>query len=293
MLVRLLGGSIQIQAQLERELDPVMADLTQIEQVLLNLAVNARDAMPSGGTLTIETRNSVRESEFRSMNLGPNPAAFAMLRVTDTGIGMSSKITARVFEPFFTTKERGKGTGLGLAAVYGILKQLGGAVYVDSEPGRGTTFRIYLPKTDRAALAPETPPAAVSTPDGSETILLVEDEASVRTFARVALSRHGYTILEAQSAEGALTLLADRTRPIHLVVSDIVLPGLNGRDLAAQVAREFPGTRTLLMSGYTDGQEPVERSTEPGPVLMNKPFSAQVLLSRVREALSAPVAVRA
>ena len=288
MLRRLLGERVKIDIRLERQLDAVMADATQMEQVIVNLAVNARDAMPAGGTLTIETRNAVRETEFRMMDLGNNASAYSLLRVTDTGTGMSSRIMARVFEPFFTTKERGKGTGLGLSAVYGIVKQLGGAIYIDSEPGRGTTFTIYLPKTDRASQAPVTRPGVVAAPAGRETILLVEDEASVRTFARVALSRHGYTILEAQSAEGALALLADPSVPIDLVLTDVVLPGLSGRDLVARIAKERPAIRTLLMSGYVEQPESL-RASGAMPPLLDKPFSSQTLLTRVREVLGEPV----
>jgi PAS domain S-box-containing protein len=286
-LRRMLGESIQIKTVLANDLGPIMADPLQVEQVLVNLAVKARGAMPAGGVLTIETRTSVREAEFRGMDLGTNPTAFALLRVSDNGAGMASKMLARIDDRFFTTREHGRATGLDLAALSGIVTRIGGAIYIDSEPGRGTSFQIYLRKADRAVRAACVPPPA-SAP-GQETVLLVEDEDSVRSFVRAALARQGYAVLEARSAESALELLDEREEPVHLLLADIVLGGMDGRQLAARVTAEHPFIRTLLMSGYPDRQES-GGSGRPGTPVLEKPFAVQVLIQRVREALGTPVA---
>jgi two-component system cell cycle sensor histidine kinase/response regulator CckA len=284
MLRRLIGEHITIKTELSTDLDAVMADATQLDQVLMNLAVNARDAMPRGGSLTIATRNATFDDRYAVTHPGAKAGDYAMLSVSDTGMGMSSEIQARIFEPFFTTKGRGRGTGLGLAAVYGIVKQLSGYVAVESEPGEGTTFRIYLPRTDQPAYVPPEPVAAAA-PVGAETVLLVEDEDGVRSFIKVALQRFGYRVVEAASAQAALSLLAGLDTPVQLLLTDVVLPGMDGRELAAQVTRDQPGVQVLFMSGYTDRMRSTDGYLEPGVHLLEKPFTAEALLTKTRQIL--------
>jgi CheY-like chemotaxis protein len=264
-----------------------MADATQLEQVLMNLSVNARDAMPLGGVLSIETCNVELDLPYTWAHPGAKPGSYARLSVRDTGTGMTREIQARIFEPFFTTKERGRGTGLGLAAVYGIVKQLGGYLGVESEPGRGTTFQIYLPVTHRAVQA-TTVPAVIASPVGRETILLVEDESSVREFTRIVLQRFGYRVVDAPSAEAALTLLEGFDAPIDLLLTDVVLPGIDGRELAVRVTRDRPRVQILFMSGYMDRMGTAEGVLEPGVQLLAKPFTAQALLTKTRQLLGTP-----
>jgi two-component system cell cycle sensor histidine kinase/response regulator CckA len=284
MLRRLIGEQIVIKTVLADDLDAVMADATQLDQVLMNLAVNARDAMPRGGVVTIETRNAELDQRYVLTHTGARAGAYAMLSVGDSGIGMSREVQAKIFEPFFTTKERGRGTGLGLAAVYGIVKQLGGYVSVESEPERGSTFKIYLPRTNQPAAVKSTPAPVVS-PVGAESILLVEDEDDVRSFIKIALQRFGYQVVEAASAPDALTHLEALDRPIHLLLTDVVLPGMDGRELAARVTRERPDVQILFMSGYTDRMRTTDGYLEPGVHLLEKPFTAETLLKKTRQIL--------
>jgi PAS domain S-box-containing protein len=284
MLRRLLGEQITITTALADDLDPVMADVTQLEQLLVNLSVNARDAMPQGGSLTLATRNITLDAGYAAAHPGARAGSYASLSVSDTGAGMSPETRGRIFEPFFTTKERGRGTGLGLAAVYGIVKQLSGYIEVDSQPARGSTFTIYLPKTEHAAQALIKPAPAMS-PSGTETILLVEDEASVRAFVKVALERFGYQVIEADTAEAALTILEGVATPIHLLLTDIVLPGMDGRELAEHLRRDRPGARVLFMSGYASGLSTSEGLLGPGMQLLEKPFTAHTLLTKIRHVL--------
>ncbi len=286
MLRRLLPESIRIECALAEGLDLVMADATQLEHLLINLSVNARDAMPSGGTLTISTGSRVIDRAFVLEHQGSAEGAYAALAVTDTGIGMSREVQQRIFEPFFTTKERGRGTGLGLAAVYGTVKQLGGYIGVDSQEGRGTTFTSYFPKVARATPEPKVA-SAKSTPVGAETVLLVEDENGVRAFTKTALQRFGYRVVEAESAESALALLEGLDTPIHLLLTDVVLPGIDGRELARRVSERRPDTRVLFMSGYATALRNEEGFQVPGVELLEKPFTAQVLLTRTRQLLGA------
>ena len=251
----------------------------------MNLALNARDAMPQGGVLTIETCNAELETEYTSTHPGSKAGAYVMVSVSDTGIGMTPEIQAKIFEPFFTTKDVGRGTGLGLAAVYGIVKQLDGYIGVESEAGHGTAFQIYLPKTGQAAQTPPAPASTISSPIGTETILLVEDESGVRAFIKTVLQRFGYQVIEAESAEAALTLLGNLTRPLHLLLTDVVLPGVDGRELAVRVTRERPHVRVLYMSGYTGRLRTAHGFIEPGVQLLEKPFTAQALLARTRQIL--------
>jgi len=284
MLRRLLGERITIKTAFADRLRPIMADATHLEQVLINLAVNARDAMPQGGTLTIETRDADLDAHYASTHAGAKPGAYALLSVGDTGMGMSRETQARIFEPFFTTKELGRGTGLGLAAVYGIVHQLGGYVWVESEPGRGTVFQVYLPETQHAVQTTAAPVVRVVAP-GTETILLVEDEDAVRAFIKTVLQRFGYTVWETPSAEAALTLLDGVDGPIHLLLTDVILPKMDGRELALRVTRNHPLTQVLFMSGYPERMATPQGFLESGVQLMEKPFTAQSLLARVRQAL--------
>jgi CheY-like chemotaxis protein len=288
MLRRLLSAQITIKTTFAPTLRPVMADPTQLEQVLINLSVNARDAMPKGGALTIETSNVDLDALYASTHPGSKPGAYVLLSVGDTGMGMSLETQARIFEPFFTTKERGHGTGLGLAAVYGIVHQLGGYIGVQSEPGRGTVFQVYLPETQQAVKPSAAPIAGVSTA-GTETILLVEDEDAVRAFMKTVLERFGYKVLETSDAEEALFLLNSVTDPIDLLLTDIILPKMDGRELAQRVTRAHPNARVLFMSGYPERMGDVKGLHDPGLHLMEKPFSAQSLLAGVRKKLGQDV----
>jgi len=286
-LVRVLGEDVAIEAHLEGDVPSVKIDAMQFEQVLLNLAVNARDAMPSGGRLVIETSRVELSDRYRQP--GPvrvKPGAYALLTVSDNGCGMDAATRGRVFEPFFTTKEHGRGTGLGLATVYGIVKQIGGYIWVYSEPGRGTTFKIYLPEAPEARWAGAAPEAREGLSVGSETILLVEDEESVRKFASALLRRHGYRVLEASSAEEALALVASGER-VDLVLTDVVMPGLTGPEMMTRLRTERD-VRGLYMSGYT------ERVLRDGILqsqseLIEKPFGPTELLRRVRQVLDGPL----
>ena len=233
MLRRLISESIELAVLPGAALGKVMVDPGQVEQVIMNLAVNSRDAMPDGGKLIIETGNVELDSKYASAHFGATPGPHVMLAVTDTGTGMDRATQARMFEPFFTTKEKGKGTGLGLATVFGIVRQSGGNVWVYSEPGRGTTFKVYFPCSDPAAVAAVTPtPPATGGLRGTETVLLVEDEERVRVLARTVLRRYGYHVLEAQSGGDALLICEQHTAAIHIMVTDVVMPRMSGRQLA-------------------------------------------------------------
>jgi len=283
MLRRLITANVTIRTALDPHVRVVLADETQLEQVLMNLVVNARDAMPDGGTLTIETRNeTIRKSDLARLP-DCEPGDYAVLSVSDTGCGMTREIQGRIFEPFFTTKERGRGTGLGLAAVQGIVRQLGGGISLYSEPGCGSVFTIFLPKTD---LLPENacddPPPMPEA--GTEAILLVEDEVGVRSFTRTVLQRYGYRVIEADSAEAALARVRRYDGTVDLLLTDVMLAGMDGGELAQWVWRERPEMRVLFISGYAD---PDVRQALPAYAnLLEKPFTAHSLLSRVRETLA-------
>jgi CheY-like chemotaxis protein len=264
-------------------------DPGQLEQVLVNLAVNARDAMPTGGTLTIESSQMEFDAEYVRTHQVAVPGRYGLLAVTDTGIGMDEEVRARIFEPFFTTKEPGKGTGLGLATVYGIVKQNGGFIWVYSEPGLGSTFKVYLPLTEQLSIVPERSVAhAPESLAGTETILLVEDSPAVRAAARDALSRYGYAVLEAPNARRALYLASQHKGPIHLLLTDVVMPETSGSELAGRMAAIRPGTRVLFMSGYTDDAIVRHGVLASGIAYLQKPFTPATLALKVREVLSAP-----
>jgi len=284
MIQRLIGEDITLVLELAPDLASIRADPGQIEQVLLNLVVNALDAMPDGGVLTIETRTVQVDQVYAAEHPGTRTGPHAMLGVRDTGIGMDESIRRRIFEPFFTTKAYGKGTGLGLSMVYGIVKQSGGSIWFQSEPGHGSRFTIYLPYvTGSPASRAAQPPAA--TARGHETVLVVEDELPLRELAARVLVAAGYTVLQAGNGADALALLAGHAEPVHLVFTDVVMPGMNGRELAARQAQLRPAIRVLYTSGYTE--DAILRHgvlDDPGRFL-SKPYTPSVLRRRIREAL--------
>jgi PAS domain S-box-containing protein len=283
MLGRLIGEDVRLVTSSDPALAVVRADPGQLEQVLVNLAVNARDAMPTGGTLSIECRN---------LAAAPGGGRLVRLTVSDTGCGMSDAVKARIFEPFFTTKGPGKGTGLGLATVFGIVQQSGGRIAVESRAGIGTTFRIDLPAAEAAGAESAPAPARPANQSrGTETILLVEDEGAVRMMALHALQASGYAVLDAEDGEQALRVVQTFGVPIRLLVTDVVMPGLGGRELADRLQAAQPDLRVLYMSGYTD-DEVVRRGVEADRVhFLPKPFSPQLLAQRVREVLDSPAPV--
>ncbi len=291
MLRRLIGEDIELVTVPGPGLWRVKADPGQLEQVLMNLAVNARDAMPHGGRLIIETANVELDEAYARRHVAVRPGPYVLLAVSDTGCGMDAETLGHVFEPFFTTKEPGKGTGLGLATVYGIVKQSGGNIWVYSEPGRGTTFKIYLPRVDaplEAAGAAAAAASAAGPAGGRETLLLVEDDDGVRVLAREVLRRKGYRVLEARDGREALRRSETHDGPIALVVTDLVMPGLGGREVFARLAVRRPDLRVLYTSGYTDAAIFRQSVFEPGTAFISKPFTPDALARRVREVLDAP-----
>jgi two-component system, cell cycle sensor histidine kinase and response regulator CckA len=282
MLQRLIGEPIELTTKMT-DTGNVRADAGQLQQVLMNLVVNARDAMRDGGKLTIEIRDAVVDEEDARHHPPLQPGSYVGLFVTDTGHGMDAATRDRVFEPFFTTKSKGEGTGLGLSTVYGIVKQSGGYTWVDSEPGRGATFNIYLPRTDEPVEAPPPPPASGGELRGTETILLVEDEGSVREFAEKVLRQYGYAVHGTDDPRRAAAMARGSRRTIHLLLTDVVLPEMSGCALAAQVLQNHPEARVLYMSGYND--ESIAEAADPGTKFLQKPFTPVTLAQKVRETL--------
>jgi PAS domain S-box-containing protein len=285
MTQRLIGENIMVTLSLENCLGQVMADPGQIDQVLLNLVVNARDAMQQGGQLFIQTANVEFDQEFVSQHLGAAPGQYVRLTVKDTGTGMGKEVLAHMFEPFFSTKEVGKGTGLGLATVYGIVKQSGGYIWVESEPGAGATFQICLPRVDGKP-AFEEPAKTASFAFGSETVLLVEDEQLLREVIRVQLEKLGYRVHEAIDAERAMALFDEHRGEIGLLLTDVIMPGMNGRTLGNKLRERKSDLGVLYMSGYTDDEILKQGISEDGQAILIKPFSSEKLASGVREALA-------
>ena len=285
LLRRMIREDIEIATALDSAAGRVKADAGQIEQVLLNLAVNASDAMPNGGWLTLATGNVTLDEAYARTHAEVEPGPYVMLSVSDTGHGMTAEVQAHIFEPFFTTKEVGKGTGLGLATVYGIAKQSGGHITVYSEPGHGTVFKLYLPRVEEAPGTAEPERPAEITRRGSETVLLVEDDEPLRTLAREILSIRGYTVLDAISPSEALRLADGHPGPIHLLLTDVVMPQMNGRQVADHLLAARPGLKVLFMSGYTDAAIVEHGVLEPGTHFLQKPFTPDGLSRKVREAL--------
>jgi PAS domain S-box-containing protein len=285
MLRRLIGEDICFDARFDPELKQIRADPGQIEQVLVNLIVNSRDAMPHGGTLTIETANFEIDPEFASRHLGLAPGKYVVLTVSDDGCGMDEKTKARIFEPFFTTKEKGRGTGLGLSTVYGIVKQSGGNVWVDSEPGAGTVFKVFLPQFKQESEAPTKPLIDLVVPRGSETILLVEDEDVVRGLARQILEQAGYQVLDARGGDEAIRLCRELGGPIDLLLTDVVMPETSGREVAERLTKLRPATCVLYMSGYTDDAIVHHGVLDSDVEFIQKPFTPIALAQKVREVL--------
>jgi PAS domain S-box-containing protein len=286
MLHRIIGENIELRAMLEPTLGNVKADPGQIEQILLNLVVNARDSMPNGGKLTIETDNIYLDEEYVNHHVGAQLGPHVMLAVTDTGCGMDQKTMARIFEPFFTTKELGKGTGLGLSTVYGIVKQSGGNIWVYSEVGSGTTFKIYLPRSGDGVDEYKHSLGNAEVGNGSETILLVEDEEILRRLARQTLSGYGYRIVEAANGDEAIAIAAAHDGSIHLLLTDVIMPGMNGRALANKLLKTRQSLRILFMSGYTDDAIVHQGVLDESANFIQKPFSPESLARKVREVLN-------
>jgi PAS domain S-box-containing protein len=285
MLPRLIGEDVALELNLDPALAQVKADHGQVEQVIMNLAVNARDAMPDGGKLTIQTANVDLDLAYTRQHPGSRVGQYVMLAVSDTGTGIDPEIQSQIFEPFFTTKERDKGTGLGLATVYGVVKQSGGYIAVDSEKGKGACFSVYLPRVGQTVSTAEIKTGPPATSRGSETVLLVEDAEPLRKLAHMFLRDSGYKVLTAAEGTEALAAARSHAGPIHLLLTDVVMPGMNGRVLAERLAPLQPGMKVLYMSGYTDSFIAGHGVLEAGTHLLHKPFTEDVLTRKVREVL--------
>ena len=285
MLPRLIGDHIHTDARLAAGLAFVRADASQIEQVIVNLVLNARDAMPTGGYVTIETANvELTEAHLAAEGLALEPGRYVMLSITDTGVGMDETTRAHAFEPFFTTKAKGKGTGLGLATVYAVIDQSGGGIAMDTAPDHGTSIRIYLPVTDAPAVL-ERQHASPSATEGTETLLLVEDNDAIREISAQALRRRGYTVFEARNGEEAIDWASKSAVPPDMLITDVVMPGMSGPNLAARLLQQTPHLRVLYMSGYTDDATEVHGAFWGGVPLLQKPFTPSQLAENVRMAL--------
>jgi nitrogen-specific signal transduction histidine kinase/ActR/RegA family two-component response regulator len=285
LLPRLIGEDIELVVRADQKLGAIRADASQMEQIIMNLAVNSRDAMPNGGKLVIETKNADLDQTYTASHPLMKPGAYIQLTVSDSGCGMDAETQSHIFEPFFTTKEKGKGTGLGLATVYGIVKQSGGFIWVYSELGKGTSFKIYIPRVDQAEDHPGAPKPTAEVPTGTETVLLTEDEQDVREIAREFLESGGYKVVEAKDAADAIELARQHNGAIDLLVTDMVMPGMTGQELAVHLQREYPGLCVVFMSGYSEHAATEMANADPSVRLLSKPFSRGAILRTVREIL--------
>jgi two-component system cell cycle sensor histidine kinase/response regulator CckA len=287
LLQRLIGEDVELSIRMAQDLGKIRADASQMEQIIMNLAVNARDAMPTGGRLLIETSNAELDRTYNTTHPIVKAGRYVLLAVSDTGTGMDAETQAHIFEPFFTTKEPGKGTGLGLATVYGVVKQSGGFVWVYSEVGKGTSFKIYVPRVDQPEDKGSVPQPFAEAPRGTETILLAEDEQDVREVAREFLESGGYTVIEAHNGAEALRLAIEHKTAINLLVTDMVMPGMTGKELARRLQHQHPGIGVVYMSGYSEQTAAETTQAEANMLLLTKPFSRGSILRAVREALNA------
>jgi CheY-like chemotaxis protein len=285
MLKRLIGEDIDLVTVLDAQLGCVKVDPGQIEQVVLNLAINARDAMPGGGRLTIETCNVELDDAYARRHTDVLPGPYVLIAVSDTGCGMDEDTKSRIFEPFFTTKDVGKGTGLGLSTIYGIVRQSGGHIWVYSEVGRGTTFKIYFPRVEGPPEEFETLGQRAALARGTETVLLVEDEAEVRKLVREILEMNGYKVLEVDRGSKAIEIGERCEEPIHLMITDVVMPGMSGRELAQRLAPVRPQMRVLYMSGYTENAIVHHGVLDEETAFIQKPFTPAALALKVRQVL--------
>jgi len=291
LLRRLMDERIDMVTRVKDDLGKVKADPAQVEQVIMNLVVNARDAMPEGGRLVVETCNAELDANYAVEHVSVKPGRYVMLAVSDTGVGMDRQTVAHIFEPFFTTKESGRGTGLGLSTVYGIVKQSGGYIWVYSEPGKGSSFKVYLPRVDEVPDPVAAAGAAPRAQRGTETILLVEDEEAVRELIQTVLTEKGYDVIPSLDPQHAEQIAARFPGEIHLLLTDMVMPGTSGRELAERISARRQGIRVLFMSGYTDNVITSGGMLEEGLAFLQKPFSPGALVQKVREVLSQTPAV--
>jgi two-component system, cell cycle sensor histidine kinase and response regulator CckA len=291
MLVRIIGEDIGLQTLLCKDLGAVRVDPGQFEQVIVNLVVNARDAMPEGGKLVIETNNVELDASYQRLHPEVAPGRYVLLAVSDTGVGMDAHVKQRLFEPFFTTKPRGRGTGLGLATIFGAVKQAGGSIEVYSELGKGSTFKVYLPRVDELPETFAIRDAIPHLPRGAETVLLVEDDDNVRNLDQIILGRLGYSVMAANGGSEALSLAADLHEPIQLLMTDVVMPGMNGRELAERLVAIHPETKVLYTSGYTENVIVHHGVVDAHTNFIGKPFAVQVLAKKIREVLDGPTRV--
>jgi len=285
MLQRIIGEHIEIDTALADDLSSVKADAGQLEQVLMNLSVNARDAMPKGGRLTLKTRNVALDEDFVREHMGSSPGPQVLLSVSDTGTGIDPAIVPRIFEPFFTTKGPGQGTGLGLAMVYGVVKQSGGSIWVHSELGVGTTFEIYLPRAQGISEVPAVRKSQTTLQRGSETVLVVEDDPGVRELVTAMLASKGYTVLAAERPDDVESICQKHSGNIQLLLTDMILPGASGREIAKRVGMLRPGIKVLYMSGYTDDALVRDHGLDESFAFLQKPFSQGSVAAKVREVL--------